>query len=1000
MPGEPQEEQNRDAEPARRASGSAESEAGGLWEGMPLTLEGTALAEGPASLPPGEETVERPLAELLPAEAVPPSARWLSRWLLLTGLVAAAQAVAAVGAALLSGTRAVAWRGPLVAFDGAVVLLVLRAFLVAGFPLRTVLHRTFGLAGMTACAVLTLGAGLRALGRLVRGEALPGQMAGLLLFGLIGLASGAVFLECLRGRRWACRTAALSFVTLGLLLAAQQWMGYGEPLAGPAGAAALTARHWPASLAAALCAVGFVVAWDGLRRWDGARRLALVLAAVWLAALLGVAWFLGWRLAWEFGWPGACWRLSLTALAWAAAGFAAVLVPGLALAWRRRGPLAADATAATGFAWTVAALTGLIGLALFLPLRPAAGALELSLVVTAAACAVATARLAQADADWMSRWAALPMAGAAVVFLASLGRLQVLARSAWPGGLSALGVTGAWCPLAVALALAAAGVFVRRHRHRAAETERTLGEDMDLLRVAGAGAAWLVLVVLLALKGARPADVVGLRGLLGSAGRLGGDLLTLVGGDVLRGAVAQAWRLAGPVLGGSGPVLLAGLALGLLGVHVLASPRFRWSLTLLTLVWSPVLMLAAAAGLLYASRLFIPLHAPRLVSAPGMLLGSSFACRLALLAVVGALVLRFAEATVSAWRRADGAELRPEGIAGRPAAPGARSPQPGVLTVAGTVAATSGLALAGLLRLTPQLEAALYELARLAGRWATGVEVVALRVGELAAGWPGYAAAAAVIAFLLVCVHEECRRGRIEVLPIVGAVWTAAAMQLAVAWGAEAASVMRPFDPGRLVALAIAAVLVTAVLVSALAVWFRWRRLRREGPYLAQQAQVGAWASHSLGALGLAGCLVLGLVVLHGALRESDGYRSQFAALADAAQRLAQATALAVESLRETLALRGDLRRGAGALAAVCVALLALHFLARYRVRWARWLVYGLWWAVVLGGAVGMGHALTRPSFGTWPPAQVAALAAGSAVWLLILAALVRAPSEGSAAAP
>ncbi|MHC4480779.1 MAG: hypothetical protein ACYS1C_07400, partial [Planctomycetota bacterium] len=447
MPAEPDE--------TNHSRDDAAPEADDLWDGVPLELESGPGGLQPRSRPIGEETAERPLADLLPPEESPAPARWLARWLLLTGVVAAALALASIAALLLRGVRPAAWRGALLALDGAVIVLVARSFLVAGSSARRVCHRLFGAAGLTAAILLVLGALVQSTRRFLYGEPLSGLLSDLFVFGLLGLAGCTVSLQCLRRRGWACRTAALSALAFLALLALQPFTGYRLFPAAAAWAShpALPGWHWLLALGA--CGAGITVAQGGLARPRGRRGPWKVLMGVWVVLLVAATALLSLRLGKEFGADGASVRLWRGALCWELAALGPPLLAGLLLAWRSRGPLPLDVGRSSHFAWSLVALGGLAFLALWVPFHLKSGPLELLLVPGGILAAMGGAWYAERHGGWMSSWAVAPTVGFAVAALGSLEELLAFARTAGSprGGLWGLGVAYLWCPLSVGLLL-------------------------------------------------------------------------------------------------------------------------------------------------------------------------------------------------------------------------------------------------------------------------------------------------------------------------------------------------------------------------------------------------------------------------------------------------------------------------------------------------------------------------------------------------------------------
>lgn len=957
-----------------------------LWEGVPLSLEAETEAEKGPALPPGEETVERPLAELLPPEGPSAAAQWLGRWLLLTGAVGVVLAVAAIVLALLMGARPVAWRGPVLAFDFAVIALIVRTFLVAGAPARIVCHRVFGVAGLAAAAVVASGALLHSVGRFIYGEPLSDLLTELSVFGLLGLAGCMVYVQCLRGRGWACRTAAVSAAVFLALLVLQSLTGYRPLGAGPAWTGMSLRDCWPGLAAVVACGVGFVVSREAVRRTQAHRKAWSAAAVACVAALVGGSAFLAWRVALEHGIAAASLGLATAAAALEAAAFAPLLLAGAVLAWRKRGRLPADLRDATGFTWSLVALAGTACLFVWLPLHWHADRLELLVLATGTVAAVAGAWFVQTRGDWVGRWALMPATGLAVLVFCSLHGLVALAQGV--GSPQAV-VVFLWCVLVVGLVLAASGLVARRHRARCERPDEVLRGDVRLLSAAGWVLSGACLCVLFALRAGEPRALAGLGSVLHGAGRLLEDLLVLGVGRHLVRAAAQAVSPVGSFFGGTaGAVAGVAALLAVLVLHVAAASRVRWAFRLVAAVWAPVLCAGVLFALLCISRLLPPFRVPALTTPVGRLLGSYFAGRALFLAVLVALLVRLAEAWGSvvraAWPR-------------RGFRAASRAPAPPPLAVPGgshlsflvglgVVASAVGLALALLLHLGPEVEATLFELSGLARRCAHAAVEFGLHLGRLSAHWEGYAAATALIAFLLIAVHVEGRQGRAEVYSLLGALWGLVLLALTVAWVREVRATPRPAAPGVTLALGAAGLLLTVLFGAAVVLVGRWRRSEvRDVDAAGQRQRLGTTAAaHSLGSLGLALCLAGCAVVLHGALAGSAAYRQQFAQAAARAVGSIQTSAAQVDALKRTLEQSGDLGLGAAALTAASGAALLLHLLARYRIAWARMGLYVIWIVVAVVGTAALGYIANGQPFGAWSAWRVAGV-------LLLTAAVVRA---------
>jgi len=204
-------------EPQSHAHAESQADGSDAWQGLPLQLEGTPGEEDtPLS---GRDTVAQTLPPQRPP-AVCRSAPLAHALLLWSGMPALALALAALTATALQGVLRVDWRGPLLAFDAAVVLLVLCGLAAAGVPAARLCRRFAGVAGLAVAALTVLGTLLHAIDEFIHGAPPASMLPEALAFGLLGLGGCVVFVEFLRDRGWAYRTAAAAaaaFVPLAVL---------------------------------------------------------------------------------------------------------------------------------------------------------------------------------------------------------------------------------------------------------------------------------------------------------------------------------------------------------------------------------------------------------------------------------------------------------------------------------------------------------------------------------------------------------------------------------------------------------------------------------------------------------------------------------------------------------------------------------------------------------------------------------------------------------------
>jgi hypothetical protein len=247
-----------------------------------------------------------------------------------------------------------------------------------------------------------------------------------------------------------------------------------------------------------------------------------------------------------------------------------------------------------------------------------------------------------------------------------------------------------------------------------------------------------------------------------------------------------------------------------------------------------------------------------------------------------------------------------------------------------------------------------------------------------------------IIAYLLLAAHEEARRRRVRVYPVVGSAWLLLLTPVFLAWANEVVNTLSPPDPGKTAALAAAGVLICVFLAATLALWVRWSRLYGMDPDLLDGAEPEPGFAQSLGSVGILLVLMACAAVLHGALRSEPAYRAAFDRAAGRLVMLGDYCAALLESLRARLAEEGLLAPAAALTAAVSGVVLLLHALARYRVTWARGVLYGVWFLAALGCIGTVGFMALRNPPGTWTGTMVLGGLAALAIAGRVIVALAR----------
>jgi len=958
------------------------------WDDLPLQLEGE---EPDRERPTAEDTLDQPIEAPAPPAFLGPAERWTARWLMAGGAGAAALALAALLTALLQGPRPVQWQGALLALDGAIVLLLARVFLAAGTSLPSLSHAVFSIVGIVASGYALQTTVLGSAARFIQGEASPALLTELLVFGLLGLAGLMVFVQCLRNRSWACRTAAVAAVAF-VLLCLIQGVGGGSVLGwSPAVGGLSPGTRWAVLGACVFPAAALPLAWKWAKenaRLDKRRAAAPGFCVV---ALLVGSMLVARTTTGMHGGPAAVallWRLSV---AWQGLTVLPLAALGLGIAWKDRHTLQADMVESTHFAWLLVVLGGLACLALWLPtgLR-AGGGLPTVLVACGVGAVMLGAWLGVTKGDWVSRWSLLPAVLLAVAAFASLDALLGLRGR---GGPWAPVVGFLWCSLAVGLVFSAAGIAVLRRRLRFEEGRRSSWSDLNALATTGAWLSVAALWVVFSLAAGTPAVVARLTGTLHTVGAHVQDGLTLALGTGPAGGVIRSAGCLHRAWAGSFEPMASGVLFILLAAHVLASSRSRWSAYLVACFWWLPLLLLAVLTMSLTTRLFLPLEGPVPATAAGRFVASHFAARLALVAAAAALTVRLGEGYVSVMKlcrrevKKYVSPLLAADLPGPAVEPGERHLV--FLVRLGMVLAAGGLVSAVAIHPHPAASGLLVGLGRVGHTWGQGLAGLAFRIGGLTVRWAGYGLAAALVVYLLIGICAEGRRGRVSTYPLLGVFWALLVAYLAAGWmrAAEAPAVSRSV-------LAAAAVPVVVLLGATAALWLRWWKLAGSHPGVTDPGRdegAGSRPASGLGTLGLVFCSVAAVLILHGFLRTNPRYAERFA-------RWLEGARFVLDGLVDRVARRtmradaGESAMTAVLLAAASGAVLTVHVLARHESRTFRAVLCALWFTAVTVG-VGTGiYALMEGEPGALDAARLLGGFGAAVVIVRVVMALVNAP--------
>ncbi len=981
MQNAPHEDDRDDLPPSPRTEEEPESD---YWRGVHLELEDPDARPGAGF---EDETVERPIAELLSRRPARPLSRVLPAWLLFGGSVSAALVAASLVLALLAGGAPVEWRATFLAFCAVVVVFLVRHYLLNGMRPGGACRQALCLGGLAVTTLTVLEGAIRSFEMFLAGAPAIECLAGLLAVCLLGLASAWTLYRCIQTRGWAGRVVAVSLGVALVLVLAQPFIGYAL-LGGTPPLPALPGNGLACLVMAAAFGLGLAV-WHTLARLQNTgatdskdqRVLRVVIEVAWAVLMVGAVVALTHTLAGSVGLPeasAALWRLSAAIIALALAPVAAI---GARNAWRSRLPLQDDLVGAAHFSAAMVALAALACLGLWTATHLPAPRAELFIGCAAILAVMVGAWLVYDRGDWAGRWGLVPAIGLAVAAMCALpALLTVTDGAAQQGGALTAGLVWMWTVLVVVLSFGAAGLAVKRMRARAMQPGMARWTDAQMLCTAGLTITGL----LLAVGFARLAGDQALRSAMGAILawlRLGArDALATLGPAWLGPRIAAALSGMGVALAGTrGTVLLGAVLLTALAVHLLAAARVRWSFYALAGIWAAVVLASLVGTVLYSSQLISPTPAHEFATAPFRIMSRSYSARLVVLAALVALIFRFGEATRSVvallkqpavrWESSLQATIEFERTPGL-----TLSRHLAFLVRTGVLASLAGLAVAVLMLATPRTESAAGPLRALTSDWFHEVVVFCTQIGATVSGWAGYALCLAVVVFVIAALHEEARRGRRSVYLLVGTLWVTLLLGLGVMFLARVRPLIEQVSVPSLAFLVGASMLLVILLATAGAVLYAGLsggRVIADGGAYAGGDPDRREAAHSLGSLGLAACLMAVALMVYALSASVPGLREAAAELPGALARLARAPVQWLIALQLKLESDRNVGIAAVALGGLSMALLALHLLCQRPLAWARTSVFTIWCAVVLAAVAWLGHAVARTPIGEWSAGRV-----------------------------
>jgi len=568
---------------------------------------------------------------------------------------------------------------------------------------------------------------------------------------------------------------------------------------------------------------------------------------------------------------------------------------------------------------------------------------------------------------WTSGWGSVLAVALAVIALAEGDALRGLYSQQAPETILTPAMIPAmflWTLLAVAAFLVAAGMILRWRRDVDADLRRRPDAPARLLCRAG----WMVsaTILLLALVGlsVEPVSRAALTGVAGAASAFGRDVLQLVAGQGIADGVVATYGSAFGVVrswGGFGWSLMVMVVIGVFALHMLALRDVRWARSLAGVLWLLVLALGVTAACALAARLFAAGDEASYATGLGRLLAASATWRLALLALILAVLL-WVWGGVRALLRYEEAAVRinvVEELSGVFAH----------LMSFGMVA--SGVALVVSVLLMPKAwgEAFFfplhYSVLPKLGALTGGVA----EAGRAAAAWPGYFAALLVALVVLLAAHQGTRQGKLRTFAWTAALWTLLMLWMGTAIVDMTPLLAWPVQPGAPVFMLVSIGFWLVITAGVLVLWLRWWRQRnRWEDDLSEWTGEVAWTTVPayFGRLGNVLFVVLGGGALLGLLSSHPAGSAWLGQLCRGLERVQFGGAFALERMRSGL----EATPAPGLLAWMLVLLalvsLVLHYFGQRAGGHLKWALVTLWSVVVLVCVFCLGRVLEFGTFGRW----------------------------------
>ena len=966
-------------------------------EGGPEVRPPRVKAAKPAMVPARSEFAPVP-------ELASHSGRALAFWLAFAGCGAAAASAGAAALSVWDGGWLTGLEPSLLTFASSVVLLMLGILHAQKRPPAAVCRRAIEVVCLVGCGAMLLRTAVHMGLELSIGTGPGPRLETLVACGVASAIGCALVALSWQGVGWARRCLAASVLAVIVFVAlmagrlALEWSGLVESVWH------LSRRQRVPMAAVVLCSAGLAGTLT-IAQWRAARRcLSVPVSVGWLLLLLGA---LGWTLAATSAQPAPLQvgpLLGLSALA-IAAGLLPAAAFGVVAAWRSRGSFRSDMAGAAHAGWWFVLLGGPVLVALWLARGRGGSVVGATIILAGGASMIVAAWLGlrerawsapgqPATGGWMGRWGGI-LAGAAAVALAgggaALRELFVQSGIGQPSAQFGVFLVFLWALITLWLIHVAIGMAIVWRHGRARDDLAVRRADSGMIYTAGWVLSGLVLWLYTVAATAGSVPRTRLLALAIDLWRLVQDGLRALAGPWAADAAQSMPQWLVAVTGFPWSAALVFAVLCALAMHLLAAKGVSWARWVVVALWVPAVVAGAALLLVFASQLFLVSLGGAYATQLGRVLAASLTCRLAVFTIVLVLLVRLSDGlrAVAAPVSADGEPL---------------SATFGSLMSFGAMVCAAAAGLCVLLALGVRGEEVLFQLYRLAAVGVRRLPGVFGGAGGLSLYWTGYVVALALTLFVLLLVHEEARRGKVQAWPLMAAIWFALLAQVGAVLWTIVGWLRWPIEPGVPSVAMLGGALWIVLVVAVMGVLVQWWRRRRtyvrpdSGP-----APRRTWpAVHgTFGRLGLLVFTCLLSLAAYGVARRLLLTGVWYSTFYQAMQTASWSAGEGVHSLRAHVDPSGWTGRLVWVLAGLSGALLVAHYAAQYGLRPLRFVLVTFWSVVLLSCASLAGYLLAFGRPGQWSAGRALGMAALVVLILSLLNAvstswvwLIRQPAE------